>query len=399
MIRAAIALTTYLSGVWLLLVMFCLWPKEALALVSPQAYSRVVAQAEWIAYQAASRSATVSAVATAAGATSPASIAIRAVTGPVGWTALGVMAGVALYQTYYPSSTLQSIQTAAAASNATYTIIDGNGNPASYPASSVHVPPAQPFTICETNVGWDAEILGTFGWPYPPHWASRVGAICHASLTSNGPVAQAGSPATVPQLQTYVGGLPAADPKSIESNSKPLGQNGPSPDSASDVQIVPVSPSQMPSTVKPSSQVGPSDITIADHVPPPAGSTTTNPTTEQSTTTTATTTNPDGSKTETKQTTASTSCTAPGGHEARTMGTVLAQHQATWNSSGLIGAVNLLKNLTWPTTLPVVDLPSIFFGTQHVDFNQWAWFFTALRTLVIAIASLAAYRIIFVGGS
>ena len=79
------------------------------------------------------------------------------------------------------------------------------------------------------------------------------------------------------------------------------------------------------------------------------------------------------------------------------MGSVLAQHQALWNSSGLIGAVNLLKNLTWPTTLPVVDLPSAMFGTQHVDFNQWAWVFTALRTLVIAVASLAAYRIIFVG--
>jgi hypothetical protein len=42
-------------------------------------------------------------------------------------------------------------------------------------------------------------------------------------------------------------------------------------------------------------------------------------------------------------------------------------------------------------------LPSAFFGNQQVDFNQWAWFFTVLRTLVIATASIAAYRIIFVG--
>jgi hypothetical protein len=42
--------------------------------------------------------------------------------------------------------------------------------------------------------------------------------------------------------------------------------------------------------------------------------------------------------------------------------------------------------------------PSAFFGSQQVDFNQWAWFFTVLRTLVIATASIAAYRIIFVGG-
>ena len=64
----------------------------------------------------------------------------------------------------------------------------------------------------------------------------------------------------------------------------------------------------------------------------------------------------------------------------------------------MIGAVNLLKNLVWPTTLPTITLPSQFFGTLAVNFNDWSWFFTALRTLVIAIATLASYRIIFVGG-
>jgi hypothetical protein len=67
-------------------------------------------------------------------------------------------------------------------------------------------------------------------------------------------------------------------------------------------------------------------------------------------------------------------------------------------TSGLLGTLNLLKSLTWPSTLPVIALPSAFFGSQQVDFNQWAWFFTVLRTLVIATASIAAYRIIFVGG-
>jgi len=63
-----------------------------------------------------------------------------------------------------------------------------------------------------------------------------------------------------------------------------------------------------------------------------------------------------------------------------------------------LGTLNLLKSLTWPSTLPVIALPSAFFGSQQVDFNQWAWLFTVLRTLVIATASIAAYRIIFVGG-
>ena len=85
-------------------------------------------------------------------------------------------------------------------------------------------------------------------------------------------------------------------------------------------------------------------------------------------------------------------------HESRTFGTVLQAHQTIWGGSGLLGTLNLLKSLTWPSTLPVIALPSAFFGSQQVDFNQWAWFFTVLRTLVIATASIAAYRIIFVGG-
>jgi hypothetical protein len=53
----------------------------------------------------------------------------------------------------------------------------------------------------------------------------------------------------------------------------------------------------------------------------------------------------------------------------------------SWATSGLLGTLNLLKSLTWPSTLPVIALPSAFFGSQQVDFNQWAWFFTVLRTL------------------
>ncbi|HNI21125.1 MAG TPA: hypothetical protein PLS35_20590, partial [Nitrospira sp.] len=97
------------------------------------------------------------------------------------------------------------------------------------------------------------------------------------------------------------------------------------------------------------------------------------------------------------ETQATASCTV-GSHESRTFGTVLQAHQTIWASSGLLGTLNLLKSLTWPSTLPVIALPSAFFGSQQVDFNQWAWFFTVLRTLVIATASIAAYRIIFVGG-
>ena len=79
-----------------------------------------------------------------------------------------------------------------------------------------------------------------------------------------------------------------------------------------------------------------------------------------------------------------------------------ASHLANYKSGIVVihatnGAVaTKLKQLA--PTLPVIGLPSALFGNQQVDFNQWAWFFTVLRTLVIAIASFAAYRIIFVGG-
>ena len=152
----------------------------------------------------------------------------------------------------------------------------------------------------------------------------------------------------------------------------------------------------MPTTVKPK-PVPAGDIIVVDSVPPPASTPQQNTQQQTTTTTTTTTQNPDGSTTKQEETEATTSCTA-GTHENRTFGTVLQAHQTMWASSGLLSTLNLLKSLTWPSTLPVIALPSALFGNQQVDFNQWAWFFTVLRTLVIAIASFAAYRIIFVGG-
>ena len=139
------------------------------------------------------------------------------------------------------------------------------------------------------------------------------------------------------------------------------------------------------------------DIVVVDTVPPPASTPQQNTQQQTTTTTTTTTQNPDGSTTQHEETQATTSCAA-GSHQSQTFGTVLQAHQTLWATSGLLGTLNLLKSLTWPSTLPVIALPSAFFGSQQVDFNQWAWFFTVLRTLVIATASIAAYRIIFAGG-
>jgi hypothetical protein len=87
-----LSLTSYLTVIWGLLVSFCLAPGESLGQTATQ-YSRVVAQAERIAYLAAQRSTLASQVATAALAPSATSMAVRMVAGPVGWAALGVSAG------------------------------------------------------------------------------------------------------------------------------------------------------------------------------------------------------------------------------------------------------------------------------------------------------------------
>jgi hypothetical protein len=221
--------------------------------------------------------------------------------------------------------------------------------------------------------------------------------VCHRKGIpgSTSPIQDGLIPPTQQQVANFVGGLPASDPKSVEAHTNPVGTTGTTQPADTTISQA-VTPTEMPTTVKPK-PVPAGDIVVVDTVPPPASTPQQNTQQQTTTTTTTTTQNPDGSTTQHEETQATTSC-AVGSHESRTFGTVLQAHQTIWATSGLLGTLNLLKSLTWPSTLPVIALPSAFFGSQQVDFNQWAWFFTVLRTLVIATASIAAYRIIFVGG-
>ena len=117
------------------------------------------------------------------------------------------------------------------------------------------------------------------------------------------------------------------------------------------------------------------------------------------TTTTTTVTNPDGSttSTDTQTDTAPVQCSA-GNHESRTFGGILQDHLDLWQGSGLLSALNLLKTLTWPTTIPTYSLQSNLFGTFTLDFSAWSGMLTALRSIIIAIAGFVAYKIVFVGG-
>ena len=102
--------------------------------------------------------------------------------------------------------------------------------------------------------------------------------------------------------------------------------------------------------------------------------------------------------TQQEDSTSSVSCSA-GNHDQRTFGSVLQDHLNLWQGSGLLSALNLLKTLTWPSTIPTYSLQSNLLGTFTLDFSAWSGMLTAIRSIIIAIAGFVAYRIIFVGST
>jgi hypothetical protein len=172
---------------------------------------------------------------------------------------------------------------------------------------------------------------------------------------------------------------------------------GVSPTPASSVATVPVNATDVGTAVVPASSVSPSDTVVNPSAPAPAGPQTTTES-QSETTTTTTTTNPDGSVTKVEESEAVSTCTG-GEHDARSFGSILQTHIETWKGSGLAGALSTLQLLTWPSASPTYTLNSGLLGTFSFDFTAWNGILIALRSLIIAGASFAAYRIIFVGGS
>jgi hypothetical protein len=200
-----------------------------------------------------------------------------------------------------------------------------------------------------------------------------------------------GAAPTAAQVETTLQALPASDTKSIESNSMPL-DVGTAPSSASNVQSVPVSPTDLPSTIKKSEEVVPSDLVIATNVSPQPG-TQTDPVTQTTTTKTETTVNPDG--TETREEVTMVQCTIGPDHDTRTVQTIFAEHQAVWMATGFLGMLGVIQALSWPDTLGSFTIELGVLGTHVMDFNSYAWVFTILRTFVIFMATFTGYRIIW----
>ena len=404
--RAALVLGAYLGLVFVVSCMLCVAPAQAL--ISTTGYARVASQAAFNAYTVSAASLSASSLSPAVAAASTGSVALRMVAGPLGWASLGVSAGLVLGQIYYSNAQVQAIRNAVGTtvfSIPGYTVPAGAsivsvvacpGDPGCIPGSDqfmeFHVPyAATPNQGCTDIGGWTMAGVITYyptTYCYYRHPSANTATAAQSTVT----------PATPAQIQTYVGGLPATDPNSLPSNTTQVGV-GVSPQAATSVVSQNVDPASLPTTVVPAATVSPTSVVVDPSAPAPAGTQTSTATSQTSTTATTTTTDPvTGVVTKTDTETAVSSCTA-GQHDARTMGTILEQHLAIWKGSGIAGALSTLQTLSWPSTSPTYTLNSGLLGTFTFDFTAWNAIFVALRTLIIAGASFAAYRIVFVGGS
>jgi len=410
--RKTLTLALYLGFVELLSYLLVVVPAYSFQVSSSTTgYVRVASQAAMASMVAAQRAATLASVAPLISGASAGSVAVRLVAGSVGWPALGIVAGLTLAMLYYDATKVAAMKSAAAGptpysipgftlpQGATVTKCTAVGGPCPFASTdfSVLLPPVPPATSCGVGM-----------YTVPTGWSGlySYGNNCqmiHASGDVNAPVPGTVTPATPAQVTTYIGGLPANNPNSIESNTVPVGSQG-APIPADSTASNPVPDTGLATTVVPATSVQNTDTVVNPNATPPAGTETTKentqPTTGTTTTTTTTTTNPDGSvtksETKTEQDTASVSC-ATGNHDQRTFGSILQEHMNRWAGSGLLSALNLLKTLTWPTAIPTYSLQSSLLGNFTLDFSAWSGMLTAIRAIVIAIAGFVAYKIIFVG--
>jgi hypothetical protein len=126
--------------------------------------------------------------------------------------------------------------------------------------------------------------------------------VCHRKGIpgSTSPIQDALIPPTQQQVANFVGGLPASDPKSVEAHTNPVGTTGTTQPADTTISQA-VTPTEMPTTVKPK-PVPAGDIVVVDTVPPPASTPQQNTQQQTTTTTTTTTQNPDGSTTQHEET-------------------------------------------------------------------------------------------------
>jgi len=388
--------------------LFVVWVSFVLVTAPAEAfrateYARVVHQAEQIAFAASQKSAIAATVGAAAAASSPAAVAIRFVAGPAGWAALGLSVALTLAEVYYSGSDLQTVKEAASAGNPDQITINGevvSGTNFQSSCGSMTVGCSQSYLVYNglpigscfssqatgvptgwsgSSGGWDGACSWQYSYTYNGANAANMASVAPA-------------PATEGQIASYVSGLPAEDPASVESHTVPKGQ-GASPSSPATTEAISVTPAQMPSSVVPK-PVANGDAVVADNVPPPAETPQQSTVTQTSTTTTTT----DGDTTE-ESTEATVSCNGAT-HDERTLRSIWETHKAQWGDTGVGSLLNVFKTITWPDALGSIsfDFSHVGFGTYVLDFNNYAAAFTAGKAVMLFVATFTAYRIVFGGG-
>ena len=132
-------------------------------------------------------------------------------------------------------------------------------------------------------------------WEWRLSWVDTLGHWVIGTVGRPVPFTPIQAP-TPQQVADYLTGLPAGNPNAPESHIDADRARGLT-DPCDNVTTNPVTPSQIAPTVKPASQVTPTDTVIDPNAPAPAGAQPPVPATQTTTTTTTTTTNPDGSTT------------------------------------------------------------------------------------------------------
>src|SRR5690349_1742593 len=256
--------------------MACSAPVYAFQITSTTGYSRVVSQAAQQAWASANKQQIAQAIASAAIAPSAGSIAIRAVTGPIGWAAIGVAGALVIAGMLYDAAERQQVKDNAsnAAGNPQQVIINGS------PLANAVLPDAtngcKPTvtngcsqTVFVTNGLDSAHCTGAggaapTGWTYLGRFFGTLPGgsttVCHDRYQivyngSNGSqlAANQASPPTQQQVTDYIASLPSNNPLAPEQQIAPAGTTNPAPQGASSTTDIPVTPTQMPTTVKPSS--------------------------------------------------------------------------------------------------------------------------------------------------
>jgi hypothetical protein len=331
--------------------------------------------------------------------------------------AFGAAAGLLLYHYNYNASDLQAIRDANSSTSScegsTTSCAPTTDYTANVGAMSGTLPPNTITIVCTNYAGNQANIIvngasyDAFIWlgpsntnPTPQAGWTQLNACqvvgptpgpsqylwlqTHYRTSTTNPLQTTTTTASQQAIQAYIEGLPATHPQALEQHRVIDGVGAPAPAAQASVVTYQESITQ-PGVVYqdwPTGSQPAGSIPIVSPVPEPATPVTYSPTIDPAVT------NADGSQTQ------PVTCSVAN-HDPRTFADVLNAHRANWQGTPLLTSLQGLQNLVWVSDLPTIHVNSTFFGVQTIDFSQWSWAFTALRSVILCVASIVAIRIIF----